>query len=82
MNGTIGFLDHKNIGQDTKSALVQKLRAKMYFCKMVANVIYWCKSHVQTTQGILIHLNTLTQATLCKKNWQLCPLVSEIWPKM
>ena len=55
-NGTIGFLDLKNIDLDAKiiviSGLVQKLWPKMSFCIMVANVTRLCMSHIQTTQDI------------------------------
>ena len=56
MNGTIEFLDYKNIDLDTKiiirNGLVKKLLLKTYFCKVVANVTHWHMSNVQITQDI------------------------------
>ena len=71
-NGTIGFLDLKNINLVTKmvtlSALFQKLMSKTSFCIMVANVMHPRASHAQTTQYIFSFLEKkTTQATLHKK---------------
>ena len=56
---------------------------KMYFYKMVANVMHWHMSRVQTIEDIFsIHLKTFTQATLCQTLATFCPLVTEIWSKM
>ena len=58
-NGTIRFLDHKNTDLDTKiiilSALVQKLWSKMYFCKMMVNVIGLRVSRITSTWGIFFY---------------------------
>ena len=55
-NGTIGFLNLKNIDLDTKiiilSALVQKLWSKTSFCIMVDNKTRSRTSHIQTAQNI------------------------------
>ena len=55
-NGTIGFLDLKNIDLDVKiiviSALVQKLWSKIIFCIMMANVKCSRMVHIQTAQDI------------------------------
>ena len=53
INGTIRFLDLKNIDLDTKittlSNLVQKLLVKPDFCKMMANITHSGTSHAQTS---------------------------------
>ena len=60
INGTIGFLDLKNIDLDTKivilSVLVQKLWSKTSFCIMVANVARSRTSHVQIAQDIFLFI--------------------------
>ena len=56
-NGTIAFLDLKNIVLDTEivtlSPLVQKLWSKTSFCIMVANIMRLCTLQVQITQDII-----------------------------
>ena len=70
-NGTIGFLDLKNIDLDTKivilSALVQKLWSKTSFCIMVVNVTRSRTSHVQITQDIFSFIERLRSKLSCVK---------------
>ena len=39
---------------------------------MVDNLTHWRTSHVQIIQDIFIHLNALTQATLCYNLTMFC----------
>ena len=60
INGTVSFLDLKNIDLDIKifvpSALVQTLLSKTSFCIMVANVMRSCTSHVSNRPRCFFHL--------------------------
>ena len=69
-NGTIGFLDLKNIDLDTKiiilSALVQKLWSTTSFCIMVDNATRSHTSHVSNhSKYFFIYWKAPTQAILC-----------------
>ena len=77
-NGTIRFLDVKNIDLDAKiiviSALVQKLWSKTSFCIMVANVTHSCMSHIQTAQDIFILLKGPATSYLVLKFDNILPV--------
>ena len=62
------------------SALIKKLWSKTSFCTMTENVTRSRMSHVQTAQNI--DWKNRTQAVLWKCLATLCPLITEIWPKM
>ena len=86
INGTVSFLDLKNIDLDIKifvpSALVQTLLSKTSFCIMVANVMRSCTSHVQTAQDVFSFIERPQPMLSCFKNLAtFCPLITEIWPK-
>ena len=68
-NGTVGFLDLKNIALEVKiiliSASVQKLWSKTAFCIMVTNVKHSHMSHIKTAQYIFNLLKGPNQDILC-----------------
>ena len=77
-NGTIRFLDLKNIDLDAKiiviSALVQKLWSKTSFWIMVGNITRSCMSHIQTDQDILILLKGPAPSYLVLKFDNILPV--------
>ena len=70
-NGTIGFLDLKNIDLDNKivilSALVQKLWSKTSLCIMVVNVMRSCMSHIRIAKDIFSFIQRLRSKVSCVK---------------
>ena len=62
-NGTIRFLDHKNIDLDAKNrhpkTLVQKLWSNTSLCIIIANVTCPCTSHIQSNQDIFQYTKIL-----------------------
>ena len=76
MNGTIGFLDLKNMELDANiiilGALVQKLRSKT--CIIVANVTHLHASHAQTAQDIFYFLKGFDPSYLVLKCGNILPV--------
>ena len=80
INGTIRFLDLKNIDLDTKivilRALVQKLRSQVEFCKMVSNVTRSGTSHFQTAQDNFNLLKGFYSSYLVLKFGRVLPFMN------